>query len=79
MDELITAKRAAELSDEKRGDKEALNTAIIEAAQKGEKELDLRTPLADSIIEELKLRGFKVINWSGVAIQKEGLYHRIKW
>lgn len=52
---------------------------IVKEAERGNTVLNIHKPLQNLTINQLEQKGFEIIEHSGIAIQKEGLFYTIKW
>lgn len=77
---MFTAKDAFDLSNSNsKGEIRFIEDLIRECASVGFYHLDLYLPLDGRQIDELKKRGFEVLDHGSLTIQKDNLYHTIKW
>jgi len=79
----LDAEKARKLSEA--GDEDELREILLSIEQKIKSKYDNKRlsvynkNLRESTIKSLECRGFKITNHSGLAIQKENLYHTILW
>jgi hypothetical protein len=58
---------------------ESVLRSIYDEALKGENELFIYFSLNKKTVSTLNQKGFKIENVPNIAIQKDGLYHVIRW
>ena len=77
---LFTAKRAREISEKNMPNEIAeIIVGIKLQAGRGKTELDVTKLLQEGTLNILKSRGFDVISYPTVSVEKDGIYHTIMW
>lgn len=72
--------KARELVDKKNKDElKRTLTLIKDQAEQGKYELYVFTPLKTSTKKDLITKGFTVSDSNGISVQKDGVYHIIRW
>ena len=76
----FTAKRAREISEKNMPNEIAdVIVGIKLQAGRGKTELDVTKLLQEGTLNILKSRGFDVISYPTVSVEKNGIYHTIMW
>ena len=79
-DPFFTAKRAREISEKNMPNEIAeIIVGIKLQAGRGKTELDVTKLLQEGTLNILKSRGFDVISYPTVSVEKDGIYHTIMW
>lgn len=79
-DPFFTAKKAREISEKNMPNEIAeIIVGIKLQAGKGKTEVDVTKLLQEGTISILKSRGFEVISYPTVSVEKNGIYHTIMW
>jgi len=78
--ENFDAKSAKELTESTmKGELNDVLTEIRDQALRGKYVLYMSRPLKKLTVESLRAKGFNVSDESSIAIQKDNLYHTIRW